>query len=431
MSERDERVRSEAGWLARWGGRGSLNVRGLRTATAVCALGALAACSDGAARLGGGEITTASLGISNQDRIIRKIGTRPAAPAPAQTPAYVPSAPLVSQPTVPVSDLEPATRVSTAAAASRRDSFGAAPAAPTAPKPVVIAPAKPVVTGGVPVIPPAPTRTAALRTVQNGQPKTALPRPPKRETVRHNPAAPARATDGAQHVVASGDTLYAISRRYGVSVDAIAAANGVRGNAIRVGQSLTIPGATTVKAVAKPAAVRTAAVRTAAVPRTAPVQAPTAPVVTASVERPAKAAPVKRAEPVPQTRTTKAASGAFSWPVRGKVIAGYGARTAAGRNDGIDIAVPVGTPVRAVADGKVLYSGSEIEGFGNLILVRHADSWVSAYANSSANLVKRGDTVRGGQTIAHSGETGDASQPQVHFELRRNSQPVDPVKHLK
>ena len=422
----------------RFGGRGAGwngAIGRLRLATALCAVGGLAACSDGAARLGDGGITTASLGISNQDRIIRKVGADGGAPSAAApvgaAPARIDRAPLVpAQPSVAVSDIEPGpasptmsrvpatSRVTAKAAAERRDSFGQSGSA--APTPVIGA-------NNVPVIPPAPKRTA-LSTVST-YPATgsvsSRATPERRRVVSTSTAS------GSKHTVAPGDTLYALARRYGVSVGALTAANDVRNNAIRVGQTLVIPGRGGTIAKAPPAAVAAAAVD----------RAETVAVTTASVPPAAKAPAVRRAEePRAEPERTVAArksenttpvKGAFRWPVRGKVIAGFGQRTAAGRNDGIDIAVPVGTPVRAAAAGKVLYSGSEIEGFGNLILVRHADSWVSAYANSSSNLVKRGDKVSAGQTIAKSGKSGDASQPQLHFELRRNSQPVDPTKHLK
>ena len=387
--------------------------RWLQLSTAFCVLGALAACSDGAARLGGG-ITTASLGISNQDRIIRKIGVNGARPAPIAA-EYV--APPSDQPPVSVSNLDAgrpaAARVSAQAATARRDAFGGG-TAPTATEPTIG-------TGGVPVIPPTTQRTAALSTVATypaaKRAKQAVKSVAKAPKPRSEPSH--AAFDGS-YTVAGGDTLYAIARHHGVSVAALSAANGISGSALRIGQRLRIPGATSAPAVPTP-------------PKTvARAEVKASPVVTASVEpitktaRPQRAEPV-RAAPKTQAQTTK---GSFRWPVRGKVIAGFGQRTATGRNDGIDIAVPVGTPVRAVADGKVLYSGSEIEGFGKLILVRHANSWVSAYANSSSNLVKRGDKVQAGQTIAKSGNSGDAAQPQLHFELRRNSQPVDPTKHL-
>jgi len=121
---------------------------------------------------------------------------------------------------------------------------------------------------------------------------------------------------------------------------------------------------------------------------------------------------------------------AFRWPARGRVIANFGAKVNGASSDGIDLAVPEGTPVRASEDGVVAYSGSELKGYGNLVLVRHANGFVTAYAHASELLVKRNDQVRKGQVIAKSGQTGTASSPQLHFEIRKNSAPVDPVQFL-
>ena len=120
----------------------------------------------------------------------------------------------------------------------------------------------------------------------------------------------------------------------------------------------------------------------------------------------------------------------FRWPVRGRVIAEFGARPDGGHNDGIDVAVPQGTSVQAAENGVVAYAGNELKGYGNLVLIRHANNWVSAYANNEELLVKRGDKVRRGQIIAKAGATGAVNQPQVHFELRKGSRPVDPTKYM-
>jgi murein DD-endopeptidase MepM/ murein hydrolase activator NlpD len=120
----------------------------------------------------------------------------------------------------------------------------------------------------------------------------------------------------------------------------------------------------------------------------------------------------------------------FRWPVRGKVIAGYGAKTNGKSNDGINLAVPEGTPVKAAEDGVVAYSGNELKGYGNLILVRHSNGYVTAYAHASELLVKRGDTIKRGQVIAKSGQSGEVGSPQLHFEIRKGSQPVDPLQFL-
>jgi murein DD-endopeptidase MepM/ murein hydrolase activator NlpD len=120
----------------------------------------------------------------------------------------------------------------------------------------------------------------------------------------------------------------------------------------------------------------------------------------------------------------------FRWPVKGRVISEFGARPDGGHNDGIDLAVPQGTEVKAAENGVVAYAGNELKGYGNLVLIRHANNWVSAYAHNEALLVKRGDKVTRGQVIAKAGATGAVSQPLVHFELRKGSRPVDPTKYM-
>jgi murein DD-endopeptidase MepM/ murein hydrolase activator NlpD len=116
--------------------------------------------------------------------------------------------------------------------------------------------------------------------------------------------------------------------------------------------------------------------------------------------------------------------------VRGRIISSFGAKANGEKNDGINLAVPEGTSVKAAEAGTVIYSGNELPGYGNLILVRHADGWVSAYAHNSEILVKRGDQVLRGQIIAHAGMTGSVTAPQVHFELRRGAKPVNPLDYL-
>ena len=113
-----------------------------------------------------------------------------------------------------------------------------------------------------------------------------------------------------------------------------------------------------------------------------------------------------------------------------RVISEFGTKPDGGHNDGIDVAVPQGTSVKAAENGVVAYAGNELKGYGNLILIRHANNWVSAYAHNDEILVKRGDKVRRGQIIAKAGATGSVSQPQVHFELRKGSRPVDPTKFM-
>ncbi len=125
-----------------------------------------------------------------------------------------------------------------------------------------------------------------------------------------------------------------------------------------------------------------------------------------------------------------ASSGRFAWPVQGRILANYGAATNGGRNDGINIAAPRGTPVRSIDAGTIAYVGNEVKGYGNLVLVKHDNGWISAYAHLDDPAVKVGDKVTSGQAIAKVGETGGVSQPQLHFELRRGKKPVDPREFL-
>jgi murein DD-endopeptidase MepM/ murein hydrolase activator NlpD len=173
--------------------------------------------------------------------------------------------------------------------------------------------------------------------------------------------------------------------------------------------------------------------------------APPAPSV-ASSERPASAppvadvAPAKVEPPKPEEKVALAAPAAASavadsvklrWPTTGRVIAGFGGRPDGTHNDGINLAVPLGTEVHAAESGVVAYSGNELKGYGNLVLLRHDNGWVTAYAHNDELLVKRGDKVKRGQVISKAGKTGSVDQPQVHFELRQGSRPVDPTPYLE
>ncbi len=122
-----------------------------------------------------------------------------------------------------------------------------------------------------------------------------------------------------------------------------------------------------------------------------------------------------------------AATGRFIWPVRGKVISSYGPKANGLHNDGINIAVPEGTPVHAAQSGVVAYAGNELKGYGNLLLIRHSNGWVTAYAHNSKLLVKRGDRVVRGQEISLAGKTGSVVTPQVHFEIRKGAKALNPT----
>jgi murein DD-endopeptidase MepM/ murein hydrolase activator NlpD len=232
------------------------------------------------------------------------------------------------------------------------------------------------------------------------------------------------------HVVNHGDTLLGVARRNHVSVAELARANGIQPNAkLRLGMKLTVPAKATALTPATQPAV--AAVQPAA---------PSAPAtrlaaVTPESQQKARLAQATNAEDAPAETSVKAAdaTGAlptFRWPVRGKVITSYGAKTNGKANDGINLAVPEGTPVKAAEDGVVAYSGNELKGYGNLVLIRHGNGYVTAYAHASELLVKRGDTIKRGQIIAKSGQSGEVGSPQLHFEIRKGSAPVDPLQFL-
>jgi LysM repeat protein len=207
------------------------------------------------------------------------------------------------------------------------------------------------------------------------------------------------------HVVAPGETLNSIARLYGKPVVVIAKANNLPlDTRVKVGDRLVIP---EMREAARPAPLA---------PRAEGIAEPVAP-------PPAAQDPVRTAEPVGSLPT-------FRWPVRGRIIAAFGPKPNGLQNDGINLAVPEGTPIKAADDGVVAYAGNELKGYGNLVLVRHANGFVTAYAHASDIMVKRGDTVKRGEVIAHSGQTGNVTSPQLHFEIRKGSTPVDPAQYL-
>jgi murein DD-endopeptidase MepM/ murein hydrolase activator NlpD len=227
------------------------------------------------------------------------------------------------------------------------------------------------------------------------------------------------------HVVNRGDTLMSIAHRNHVPVAELAKANNLDTSAkLSLGMKLTVPGARSAAAapVAQPAAP---VQQLAAAAPAAPQQSARLAQATTNVEeKPTAEAPaVKPGEATGALPT-------FRWPVRGKVITSYGAKTNGKANDGINLAVPEGTPVKAAEDGVVAYSGNELKGYGNLVLVRHSNGYVTAYAHASELMVKRGDTIKRGQIIAKSGQSGEVGSPQLHFEIRKGSSPVDPLQFL-
>lgn len=226
------------------------------------------------------------------------------------------------------------------------------------------------------------------------------------------------AHDGT-HVIAPGETLIGIAKRYGVTQVALAQANNIQPYAkINIGDRLVIPGA------------RVAARQAPAPQITQPNTVPSQRIATGPSQNVRMATQVPTPDPV--TKTAEPAGGvpSFRWPVHGRVIAGFGSKTNGTPNDGINVAVPEGTPIKAADDGVVAYAGSELKGYGNLVLIHHANGFVSAYAHASELTVKRGDTIKRGQVIGRAGQTGNVTSPQLHFEIRKGSTPVDPTQYL-
>jgi murein DD-endopeptidase MepM/ murein hydrolase activator NlpD len=243
--------------------------------------------------------------------------------------------------------------------------------------------------------------------------------------------APAPAATGweGRHTIKAGESLYGIARQHRVSLAELQRVNGIDNPLrVKVGTTLQVPGT-----AAAPAAAPTPG-------RELAQEAPTAAkIINAANERKVVASrsdQVSDADPVAAPApagpsVSEAMGGRFRWPARGRVIAAYGRRPDGTHNDGINLALPQGAEVHASEAGKVAYAGNELKGYGNLVLIRHDNGWVSAYAHNDQLLVKRDDVVRRGQVIAKAGKTGSVDQPQLHFELRQGSRPVDPMEHLE
>jgi len=248
---------------------------------------------------------------------------------------------------------------------------------------------------------------------------------PRHITSTTQTASVPRSMGGNVHIVRSGDTLMNVARRNGITVAALARANHLQTSSqLSVGDRLTIPGGHSAVASVAPAPQNVQ-------PRALPVEKVAAPVKVASVG-PVQTASVAKEEPRATETPVKTAEAmsTFRWPVRGRVIAGFGSKPNGTQNDGINLAVPEGTPIKAADDGVVAYAGNELKGYGNLVLIRHSNGFVSAYAHASELMVKRGDSIKRGQVIAHAGQTGNVTSPQLHFEIRKGSTPVDPTQYL-
>lgn len=272
--------------------------------------------------------------------------------------------------------------------------------------------------------------------------------------VTSSPASPeAAARYGSTYTVQPGDSLYKIARANKVNFAELQQVNGITDpRKVMPGTVLKIPGASSVATASTTPTLPPAAVAEAE-------STPSAPLANATSTQPtvinagkqvaalddtksdaipipsssAKSDKVANAEPQAQSQAQAQVgdSSKLRWPVSGRVIAGFGGRPDGTHNDGINLSVPLGTDVHAAEAGVVAYAGSELKGYGNLVLLRHDNGWVTAYAHNDELLVKRGDKVRRGQVIGKAGKTGTVDQPQVHFELRQGSKPVDPTPFME
>jgi murein DD-endopeptidase MepM/ murein hydrolase activator NlpD len=254
--------------------------------------------------------------------------------------------------------------------------------------------------------------------------------PPASRLSASKPAAMSPAGNQGSHVVAQGETLTRISRLYGRTVGEIARANNIQVTAkLTVGDRLIIPGLR----------VSTAKPRSTAPASSAPGNQPKPVDDTVASKESAAGGTISMVAPVDGTapardasKSAEAAGGLpkFRWPANGRVIAGFGPTINGQQNDGINIALPENTPIKAAEEGTVAYAGNELKGYGNLVLVRHPNGYVTAYAHAKELLVKRGEQVKRGQAIARSGQTGNVTAPQLHFEIRKGATPLDPMKFL-
>ncbi|HEV7911545.1 MAG TPA: LysM peptidoglycan-binding domain-containing M23 family metallopeptidase [Methylocella sp.] len=320
--------------------------------------------------------------------------------------------------------------------------------------------------------PAAPAPVSPVQSRPLGAPIASANPPPNPRIAAVSPprgtqgAAGWSAQGGSPIVVAQGENAQILANRYGVPVDALVRTNGLASaSQVRPGTHIVIPvynaalaasSGARVAAKSAPGKPATPAKVAGGRPRTLASQAeslkagktrtpagkaaaarkPAAPATkheTAQAKMPRETkASTREPASAPATEQKKTAMASemanpeFRWPARGRIIQGF----KPGGNDGINIAVPEGTSVKAAESGVVAYAGNELKGYGNLILIRHPNGFVSAYANNGDIEVKRGETVKRGQTIAKSGQSGNVASPQLHFELRKGTKPVDPTQYL-
>ena len=227
------------------------------------------------------------------------------------------------------------------------------------------------------------------------------------------------------HVSRAGETAYGVARRYKIKMGALVRINRIRPPyRLRPGQKLRLPESLLKTSQARGAwrekAVSSNRVKTGISTSHNKVK----------LYRPKSYQKWPGNSPRSSAKVTRSGRKKFLWPVKGRVIVGFGPRKGGFHNDGINILARAGAPVRSAEKGKVIYVGNQLQGFGNLVLIKHSQGWISAYAHGSSVLVKRGNFVERGQVIAKVGRTGNVDRPQLHFELRRGDEAVDPRDYL-
>lgn len=339
--------------------------------------------------------------------------------------------------------------------------------------------------GGSSSGPVAPTQ-GELHTVRRGETLYAISRGygvPLRALIVENSLAPPyelfvgqklRIPAARAHTVRAGETVYGISRQYGVAMNELVRVNQIsRPYTITVGQRLSIPSSTVPHTTYVSTDPATPPVRPDPIPGTtggsessvvlprSEAEPPAATSSSTPVERPNPAQEVTpKPNPPPDARPPEATFGprdviyppakpyepprlvgpiprpppmtgdGFLWPVRGNVVSGYGPKGRGLHNDGINIAAPRGSPIRAAETGVVAYAGDGLQGFGNIVLIKHSDGYVTAYAHADTLLVSRGQVIQRGQAIARVGSSGTVETPQVHFQIRRGRDAIDPRRLL-
>lgn len=268
---------------------------------------------------------------------------------------------------------------------------------------------------------PAAETASEITTVELRPPARAAPRSKKltlRTLIERNRLEallrfrePPRRRQRGVHTVSAGETAYSISRRYSVDVDRLARANDLDASyRIRPGQVLKLPDK-------QPRDFQPLDLH----PKTIVI-----------VGLPDRAADDEERRQVRRgpDQALPARAGSFRWPLRGELLMGYGPQPGGQHNDGINIGAPVGTPIVAAEAGIVAYVGSDVDTLGNLVLIRHAGGWVTAYAHNDSVVVTRGMRVARGDVIGLTGATGNVDRPQLHFEIRKETEAVDPIELL-